>query len=383
MSYSNFEMQTGKSLPILIIGILLVTTGCSPQSGESTKEQSQLLTFIDAEGHQVPVTTKTEWNKKRMQILDDMQLVMGDLPEKSGLPDFDLHYTDSLEGNNYKRYTINFLAAENERVTAYLYIPSGGKTDQRIPAMLTLHETDSLGKGSVDGQGKNINLAYAKELAQRGYIVIAPDYPSFGESHNYNFENDRYESGTMKGIFNHIRCIDLLQSMPVVDPERIGVIGHSLGGHNSIFVGAFDERLKVVVSSCGWTGYDFYNIGEELAKKYGGRLGPWAQERYMPLLREKYELDAEQIPFDFDEMISAIAPRVFFSSSPVNDSNFDVKGVQHVMGDVTNVYRFLDVPGNVHVYYPDCKHDFPTEMRTKAYALIDSVFQHKTADTLN
>jgi acetyl esterase/lipase len=228
----------------------------------------------------------------------------------------------------------------------------------------------------VDGQGINSNLAYAKELAQRGYIVMAPDYPSFGETQAYDFEHDRYRSGTMKGIFNHIRCVDLLLSMPNVDPNHIGVIGHSLGGHNSIFVGAFDTRLKVVVSSCGWTGFDFYDIGEDLAKKYGGRLGPWAQERYMPLLREKYELDADKILFDFDEMISAIAPRVFFSNSPLHDSNFDVKGVQQVIREVSHVYRFLDAPGNLHVYYPECKHDFPLEMRTKAYALIDSVLQH-------
>jgi acetyl esterase/lipase len=307
-----------------------------------------------------------------------MQKGMGQLPELGGVPDFDLEYTDSVQGNNYVRYSINFLAAENERVTAYLYIPGNAEKGRRIPAMLALHETDSLGKGSVDGQGINPNLAYAKELAERGYIVIAPDYPSFGETQEYDFENDRYESGTMKGIFNHMRSIDLLQSMPMVDPEQIGVIGHSLGGHNSIFIGAFDTRLKIVVSSCGWTGFDFYNIGEEYEKKYGGRLGPWAQERYMPLLREKYDLDSNKIPFDFDEMISSIAPRVFFSSSPVNDSNFDVKGVQHIITDILAVYRFLGVPDNLQVFYPEGGHDFPWEMRTKAYALIDSVLQHES-----
>jgi pimeloyl-ACP methyl ester carboxylesterase len=372
-------MQIGKLLPKLTIGILFVIISCSTQSGENTSVQSELLSFIDKDGHKIPVTTKAEWNQKRLQILDDMQKGMGKLPGRSGLQDFDLHYTDSLEENNYKRFTINFLAAENERVTAYLYLPTEKKDDQRIPAMLALHETDQLGKGSVDGQGKNINLAYAKELAQRGYIVIAPDYPDFGESQAYDFENDRYESGTMKGIFNHMRCIDLLQSMPEVDPERIGVIGHSLGGHNSIFVGAFDERLKVVVSSCGWTGYDFYNIGEEGAKKYGGRLGPWAQDRYMPLLREKYNLDVDKIPFDFDEMIATIAPRVFFSSSPVGDTNFDVNGVQYIINEILPVYRFLGVPENLKVVYPEGGHDFSPEVRNKAYAVIDSVLH--TPDT--
>ncbi len=83
--------------------------------------------------------------------------------------------------------------------------------------------------------------------------MICPDYLSFGDLKSYDFNADNYVSGTMKGIFNHMRCVDYLISRAEVDPERIGVIGHSLGGHNSLFVAAFDERIKVIVSSCGWT----------------------------------------------------------------------------------------------------------------------------------
>lgn len=241
--------------------------------------------------------------------------------------------------------------------------------------MLALHETDPLGKGSVDGQGVNKNLGYAKELAQRGYIVIAPDYPSFGDMKDYDFENDRYQSGTMKGIFDHIRCVDLLQSMAGVDPDKIGVIGHSLGGHNSIFVGAVDTRLKIVVSSCGWTGFDYYDVGQKAIDRFGARLGPWAIPRYMPLLREKYQLDSKKFPFDFDEMIAAIAPRVFFSNSPVHDENFNLKGVKTGIENASVVYRLLGVPANLQVYYPEAEHDFPTEVRIKAYEMIDKVFQ--------
>ncbi len=370
-------MKIWNILSMVTICIMLTVAGCSTHSGEGRSTQSELLTFIDSNGIKSPVTTKEEWALKRLQILQRMQKVMGPLPGRMEVPDFGLLYTDSLLENNYVRYSINFQVAVDERVTAYLYAPRNKKKGKQIPAVLALHETDSLGKGSVDGQGKNPNLAYAKELAERGYMVIAPDYPSFGESQESDFENDRYLSGTMRGIVNHIRCIDLLQQMANVDPDRIGVIGHSLGGHNSIFVGAFDQRLKVVVSSCGWTGFDFYNIGEELAKKYGGRLGPWAQERYMPLLREKYDLDSHKIPLDFDEMIATIAPRVFFSSSPLNDSNFDVKGVQHAIANVLPVYRLQGVSENLHVVYPEGGHDFPPDVRKKAYALIDSVLQHE------
>ena len=181
----------------------------------------------------------------------------------------------------------------------------------------------------------------------------------------------------MKAIFNHIRCVDLLQSLPEVDPDRIGVIGHSLGGHNAMFVGAFDPRLKVVVSSCGWTLMDYYNIGEEGSKRYGGRLGPWAQDRYMPLLREKYNLDGDMIPFDFDEVIAALAPRHFFSNSPVNDTNFDVEGVRKGISSAKRVYALLGATANLQVHYPDAGHDFPTEVRLKAYRFIDEVLRHK------
>jgi hypothetical protein len=181
----------------------------------------------------------------------------------------------------------------------------------------------------------------------------------------------------MKGIFNHMRCVDLLQSLPDVDPDRIGVIGHSLGGHNAMFVAAFDPSIKVIVASCGWTLMDYYNIGEEASKKYGGRLGPWAQERYMPLLRTRFNLDPERIPFDFDEVIAALAPRPFFSNSPLRDSNFDVNGVKKGITSASQVYSLLNAEQYLRAYYPDAEHDFPSEVRLIAYNFIDSVLQHK------
>jgi pimeloyl-ACP methyl ester carboxylesterase len=178
-----------------------------------------------------------------------------------------------------------------------------------------------------------------------------------------------------------MRCVDLLQAREDVAPDRIGVIGHSLGGHNAMFVGAFDTRLKVIVSSCGWTLMDYYDIGEGAAKKYGGRLGPWAQDLYMPLLYDQYNLDAERIPFDFDEVIAALAPRAFFSNSPLNDSNFDEKGVRKGIAAASEVYRFLEAEDNLQVRYPQAEHDFPPEVRLQAYRFIDKILGHTPSHT--
>ena len=105
-----------------------------------------------------------------------------------------------------------------------------------------MHPTGAQGKRIV--AGAKPNRQYATELAERGYVVLAPDYPSFGDLKDYDFSADAYISGTMKGIVNHMRCVDYLISRREVDGKRIGVIGHSLGGHNALFVAAFDKRLK-------------------------------------------------------------------------------------------------------------------------------------------
>jgi len=180
--------------------------------------------------------------------------------------------------------------------------------------------------------------------------------------------NDRYQSGSMKAISDNMRCIDLLQSLKEVDPGRIGVIGHSLGGHGAIFAGAFDTRLKVTVSSSGWTLFHNY---------MGGKLAPWAQDVYMPLMRDKYNLDPDKIPFDFDEVIASIAPRAFFSNSPLKDGNFDVEGVRKGIANAAGVYDFLKAGKRIQVRYPDSGHSFPHDTRLEAYRFIDKILKHK------
>jgi acetyl esterase/lipase len=335
-----------------------------------------LLLFHKNELNKMPIENSVSHEKRRKLILSNMEKVMGKLPDRSQLSALDIQYTDSIKQDKFIRYTLNFAAAENERIPVYLYVPIQRGSIQKIPAMLVLHGTSELGKGVVDGQGPLPNRAHARELAERGYVVIAPDYPSFGDLKDHNFDADRYESATMQAIFNHMRCIDLLQSRSDVDPENIGVIGHSLGGHNAMFVAAFDTRIKAAVSSCGWTQFEYYNIGEEGSKKYGGRLGPWAQTRYMPIIRTKYKLDPKLIPFNFDDVISAIAPRAFFSVSPLNDSNFDVNGVRAGISLAEKVYKNLNVADKLQVRYPNAGHDFPVENRKEVYSFLDRVLGH-------
>lgn len=372
----NRSLSSKEKTPMRLIHCLAVVTLVIVQRADGAEpallhypDHSRLMVYHDAEGKEHPVRTAEDWAVRRRHILAGMQAAMGPLPSRSGLPPLDMRITERVEGDGFVRQTISFVAEANDRVPAHLYLPQGRRAGQRAPAMLALHPTSPLGKEVVAGLGPRANRAYALELAQRGYVVLAPDYPPFGD-YKYDFEADEYVSGTMKGIFNHMRSVDLLQSLEQVDGQRIGVIGHSLGGHNAMFVGVFDQRLKVIVSSCGWTPFHDY---------YDGNIKGWTSDRYMPLLRDRYGLDPDRVPFDFYEVVAALAPRAFFSSSPLGDGNFAVAGVKKAVAEARGVFFLLGAADQLQVRYPDCGHDFPPEIRRQAYAFIDRVLNHTPA----
>ena len=346
-------------------GILLNSL---PLFAQHNISHANLLEYYGENGKPEPVSIPADWHKKRRQILEGMQLAMGNLPNRQNLIDLDVKILTETKGEGFIRQTITFASEPGDRIPALLYIPTGLPKDKKLPAMLALHPTGPLGKLIVAGEGPLENRQYGLELAQRGYVVLCPDYPSFGD-YEYDFEKDKYVSGTMKGIFNHMRCVDLLESLEYVDPEKIGVIGHSLGGHNAMFVGVFDQRLKVIVSSCGWTPFHDY---------YEGDIKGWTSLRYMPRLKDVYHLEPDLVPFDFYEVVAILAPRPFFSSSPLHDSNFSVEGVKKGISEAMKIYSLLETKENLQVRYPNCEHDFPPEIRQEAYAFIDAALNSGT-----
>lgn len=325
------------------------------------RDHTRLEVYLDDKGAEHPVRSRADWEKRRRHILAGMQAVMGPLPGPERKVPLDAQVLEETATDTFVRKKISFRPEKDDRVPAYLFLPKGGK--KRKAAVLCLHQTTRIGKGEPAGLGGLPNLHYARELAERGYVTLAPDYPNFGE---YAFDPYArgYASGSMKAIWNNMRAIDLLQSLPEVDPDRIGCIGHSLGGHNTMFTGAFDTRIQALVSSCGFTAFGSY---------FQGNLTGWTGPAYMPLIREvKREGGwAKHMPFDFHEVAAAFAPRAFFTNSPLRDDNFEVGGVREVMARAAPIYRLFGAEEKLVAVYPDSGHDFPTPQRLEAYAFLD------------
>ena len=330
------------------------------------KDKTNLLQYLDASGNMHPVRTPLEWQKRRSHILENMQRVMGPLPMQWAHLPLNNEVTEESKHPKFVRKKIAFNAEPGDRVSAWLFIPQPEKS--KMPAVLCLHQTTASGKDEPAGLSGNPELHYARELAERGFITLAPDYWTFGDYRGkpYNPLTNGFASGTMKGIWNHRRALDVLASLPQVDGARFGCIGHSLGGHNALWLAAFDERITVVVSSCGFNSFACY-----AASPYaGGTLKNWAQDRYMPRIASEYNSDPTKVPFDWHEVLAAIAPRKVFINAPINDANFVVVGVKECVNAAVPVFTLFQAQNNLVMQNPEAGHSFPEQVRHAAYEFI-------------
>ena len=313
---------------------------------------------LDDQGQRHPIGTKADWELRRAHVVEGLQQVMGRLPGPLSRVPLDVKVLEETRDGRLVRKKVSYQSDPDDRVTAWLIAPAD-TAGRRFPAMLCLHQTTRPGKDEPAGLAGDPNLHYAKHLAERGYVTLSPDYPSFGE-HSYDFAVDHgYESGSMKAVWDNVRAVDLLETLEFVDTDRIGVIGHSLGGHNALFTAVFDPRLKAVVTSCGFT-----RFGKD-------DLPSWTGPRYMPKIASVYQNDASQVPFDFPELLAALAPRAVFVSAARKDDDFDVTGVEDTLRAVRPIWSTYGKADNLTAYTPDSVHGFPADARERAYGFLD------------
>lgn len=337
----------------------------------------QDLTYgIDSTGQRAEIKQVSDWEHRRDHVRRHLERITGKYP--SSLKRVPLNPIISEEvtlnppevSRPMLRRKLTYQSDAESRVPAYVFIPlseileSKQNSDQSparnpplYPAVLCLQQTTSAGKDEAAGLQGDVDMKYALELAEAGFVTIAPDYPSFGE-YTHDFEADQYQSGTMKAIWDNSRAIDLLETMPEVDSTRIGCIGHSLGGHNAIFTAVFEPRIQAIVSSCGFT-----SLSED-------DLPSWTGPRYMPLIATSCENDIRKIPVDFHELIAALAPRPFMACYAEKDDDFSASGVRHVQQQAESVYKLYNSESQLQLVGVDAGHSFPKVSRERAYQFL-------------
>ncbi|HEY0603784.1 MAG TPA: acetylxylan esterase [Herpetosiphonaceae bacterium] len=173
--------------------------------------------------------------------------------------------------SGYRRVYLEYASAPGVIVPAWLLIPDN--LAGSAPAVIAVHGhgsgmddlvgIDADGGERTEPQGYHQDFALA--LCRRGMVVLAPELRGFGRRREPQDQAAGPTSsschaaawwGVMLGkpllgsrVWDVLRAIDLLQSLPEVDARRIGIMGGSGGGAVALFAAALDQRLRAAVIS--------------------------------------------------------------------------------------------------------------------------------------
>jgi dienelactone hydrolase len=271
--------------------------------------------------------TLAEWEKERVLYQRALRELIGPWPERR--PALDARVLEKKVTPKWTRYKVAYRtlpsgALHASEIRAWFFVPSG--RTGRLPAIITLHQTVAQGKDEPAGvKGPHPWLYFAPYYAERGYVTLAPDAIGYGErtaggTAATGFELadaapilDAHPDMTLLGLmlFDVTQAVDFLQARPEVDPERIGIIGHSQGGILTNFVLGLERRLKVGVASCG---YGTFRTDAEFGTRWAGK-----NSAYLPRLW-LYRKEPNALPIDFLQIMALAAPRAHMLQTAMGDT---------------------------------------------------------------
>jgi dienelactone hydrolase len=291
--------------------------------------------------------------------------LLGDVPGSPPPPDPEVLEREDL--GDVIREKVAYAVEPGERVPAWLFLPARGAPP--FPAVLCHHAHAlqyHVGKDGPAGLGGSYDAPSAVELARRGYVALAPDALCFNERQDpagrlKASAYEKYEAGwriaagrTLQGklVWDARRALDYLESRPEVDRGRLGMIGHSLGGQQTLFTAAVDGRIRAAAASCGFS---------SLAALRRDRLVP-VFSLFVPGLARAGDLGA---------VLGLVAPRPFLVAAKTEDSLFPRDGIEATVAAGRAAYAAAGAEDRLATFYEAGEHAFSEPMRAAAYAWLD------------
>ena len=228
-------------------------------------------------------------------------------------------------------------------VGANLYKPLKPASSE-MPAVLVPHGHWT--NGRVENLPEYSVPALAMNLARQGYVVLTLDMVGYNDTkqveHKFGSpENDMW-SYTPLGLqlWNSIRAVDFLQSLPEVDGNRIAATGASGGGTQTFLLAGVDDRVKFAAP-----------VNMISAYMQGGCVCEGA-----PGLR----VDTFNV-----ELAAIVAPRPMLMVSCTGDWTKNTPNEEFpLMQKMYELYDAKSRVGNVHI---DAKHNYNADSRAAVY----------------
>ncbi len=200
-----------------------------------------------------PVTARpaSDFKDTQAAMLADYQKLVGNVPTKDTplRPRMEL----VLDADRYKAYRVMLDVTEGVELYGNLLVPKN--ISGRVPAVIAQHGLSGTPE-MVTGLGQKADTVYhefGRHLAEHGYVVFAPlivhRRPTKGLNDQVRLADAVGMMRVAMAVAKTQRAIDFLQTLPSVDPERIGYYGLSYGGYSALWIAPLVDRLKVIVPS--------------------------------------------------------------------------------------------------------------------------------------
>jgi hypothetical protein len=316
-----------------------------------SKDEGMRLPSLLVNSRGDTITTIEGWKKEREIIKKRWLDYLGALPPNPSPPVLRVLKEDRPEG--MIRRFVEYEGEPGEKVQGYLIMPE--IIDEPLPGVVALHSTSDNQMEYIAGIKKGNKAAFGYNLAKQGFAVFCPQCFLWHDCDGRTWaqQSERFQQkhpgskGMAKMLFDAQRATDVLSSLEEVDADRLGAVGHSLGAKEAFYLAAFDERIKVTVSSEGGIGINFSN---------------WDDIWYLGK-------EINDFGHMHHEVLALVAPRAFLL---MGGDMYDGEKSRPYIDAVKPVYELYgkDMARNIELYNHKKGHSVPPEAEKRTYKWI-------------
>ena len=205
-------------------------------------------------------------------------------------------------------------------------------------------------------------------LCSKGYVVLAADAPMWGErGRAEGADRSQYDvvAGNMmmyglnlcaQMTYDDIATTRFLATLPMVDKERIGCVGFSMGGYRSWMLSALSDEINAAAAVCWMVTTDVQMTWRYGRKENGGFANT------IPLLRQY---------MDYPHIASMACPKPMLFISGRQDKLFPVEGVERAFGIMHDVWRSQKADDMLQTELWDMAHECNKEVQERILHFLD------------
>jgi dienelactone hydrolase len=267
--------------------------------------------------------------------------VIGKLPPPS-MP-FNPRTRETFDEPKWKGYEVMLDVYPDVFASGILLVPKDLKPGERRAVVVCQHGLEARAADVVDPKkpGRSYH-AFGAQLADRGYIVYAPQNPYIGGDKFRVLQRKANPLGLSLFSFivrQHEQTLDWLATLPFVDPKRIAFYGLSYGGKTAMRVPALLDRYCLSICSGDFNEWIYKNASYDFRGSY--------------IFSNEYEMPEFNLgnTFNYAEMAALIAPRPFMVERGHDDGVGVDEWVAYEYAKVRRLYAKLKIPERTEIEF--------------------------------